>query len=399
MTYANRDAIRLYRLALTELGREPLAAARNRRQNGGRLQEALAEVLLITGKHDEARSALEAALGDSSPAERLARARRQRLLARTWEKIHQHERALALLANAERELLDGPDEPDELEAFWFERVQIQIQFVQHLYFLSRLDELAARIGRVRPVIEERGTPLQRSQFLQALVLMSLRRDRYLVDEEWLQVARAALSAASDSGDPAELAIAHFGLAFMLVLARRELEAEPLYATALAAVERVGDAALEARILSYYTVVHRRLGRVAQTRAMAMQALAIAEKHGFYDYVGVAFANLCWVALVEGGDAEAAASRALSAWQALPANYPYPLQWLVRAPLAAHLGQTGRAHEALSHWEQMLSPTQAQLPDELRLAIETALRKRADPALMDTLTLSPIAEVARRFGYL
>lgn len=398
LTYANRDAIRLYRLALTELAREPAVAARKRRQEAGRLHEALAEVLLLTGRRDEARSALEAALHASTPAERLARARRQRLLARTWEKVHQHERALALLADAERQLLDGPDEPDEVEAFWFERVQIQIQFGQPLYFLSRLDEMATRIERVRPEIEERGTPLQRAQFFHVLLLMSLRRDRYRVDAQGLQVARTAIDAASASGDVVELAIAQFDLAFMLVFARREAEAEPLYSTALEIVERVGDAALETRILSYYTLMHRRVGRVAQTRAMASRALAIAEKHGFDDYVGVAFANLCWAALVEGGDVEPAAERALSAWQALPANYPYPLQWLARAPLAAHLTRTGRAHEALSHWEQMLAPTQAQLPDELRLAIETALDERSEPAVMDALTPA-IVEVARGCGYL
>ena len=133
--------------------------------------------------------------------------------------------------------------------------------------------------------------------------------------------------------------------------------------------------------------------------MAARALAIAEKHGFYDYIGVAFANLCWASFVEGADMEPAAARALSAWQSLPANYHYPMQWLVRAPLAAHLGQTGRAHEALSHWEQMLAPTQAQLPDELRLAIEAALAKRSESGVMVAAKLAPIVEVAQRFGYL
>ncbi len=398
MTYANRDAIRLYRLALSEAARAPTADLRRRRQNTSRLQEALGEVLLLTGQHEAARSALEAALADTTPAERVARARRQRLLARTWEKVHQHERALALLVEAERGLEEGLQAADELEASWFERVQTQLEFGQHLYFLSRLDELATRVDRVRPVIEERGTPLQRAQFFYVVFIMRARRDRYRIDEEMLQVGHAGISAASESGDPLELAIARFGLGFMLTLARREAEAEPLFAAALASVERLGDTALEARILAYYTTMHRRLGRIAETRAMATRALAIAERHGFYDYIGVARANLAWVALALGGDVDEAAARALSAWQALPANYPYPLQWLARAPLAAHLGQTGRAHEALSHWEQMLAPTQAQLPDELRLAIEAALGKRSQGVLAPP-SLLPIVEAARKFGYL
>jgi hypothetical protein len=306
---------------------------------------------------------------------------------------------LSQLAEAETALGDRPDDPDQADGFWFERVQIQIQSVQHLYFLSRLDELSARIELVRPFIEERGTALQRSQFFQALVHMEHRRDRYVASAAALQFAGAALAAADQSGDPEQMALARFIMAATFTFARRDAEAEPLYVEALQRVELIGDAAYHARFLSYYTVTHRRLQRVTETRACATRALEIAEKHGFFDYVGVALANLCWVALVEGGDVEAPAARALAAWQALPANYPYPLQWLARAPLAAHLAKTGRGYEALHHWEQMLAPTQAQLPDELRLAIESALAKRSSNVPIDAASLSPIVELARRFGCL
>ena len=396
--YANRDAIRLYRLALGELGRQPAADA-SQRANQARLQEALAEVLLLTGSLEEARTALDAALDATRTEERVARARRRRLLARTWERMHQHEPALALLAEAGRDLGETPDPVDEGSEFWFERVQIQIQSTWHLYFLSRVDELSILIERVRPLIAEHGVPLQRVQFFQALVHMNVRRDRYLLSPDTIESARASLAAAEQTGDPDELALARFLLAFTLTFSGGELEAEPLFVDALQRAERVGDTSLQARYLSYQTILQRRLGRSADTQQSAQRALEIAQKYDFFDYVGVAFANLSWVALRAGNDVEEAASNALAAWQRLPAAYPYPLQWLARAPLAAHLAATGRTREALAHWQYLLEPTQSRLPDELHAQIELALSKRSGDGLPDAASLTPILEAARRFAYL
>jgi hypothetical protein len=383
--YANRDAERFYRLALFEhdrAGQTTLGGHAVR----SRLRQALAEVLMLSSAFGEARTALEQAIADTPAEQRVELARRRRLVARAWEREHQHERALEAYAQAELDLGDKPASPELAAEFWFERVQVQIQSSWSLYFLSRVDELAARIERIRPLIEEQGTPVQRAQFFQALAHMNVRRDRYRISDETLEYVSASLHAAEQQTDPNELALAHFSLAFPLMFAGRDAEAEPHYAKAIALAERVGDAMLQARFLSYAAICQRRLGRAEETRAIAEQTLDIAEKQGLYDYAGVAHANLCWVALRSDSDVEGPASRALNAWQRLPPGYPYPLQWLARIPLAVQLSRTGRNLEALEQWRVLLEPTQHALPDALNDAIRAALKCSEEPALLlDTLT--------------
>jgi eukaryotic-like serine/threonine-protein kinase len=396
--YANRDAARFYRLSLAQLaklspGEPDEAPARSR------IREALAEVLVLSNELDEARTALDGALQDTPPGQRVMRARRRRLLARTWERQHQHERALALYAQAEHDLGDEPRSPNEREEFWFELVQIQMQSTMDLYFLSRVTELSQLIERVRPLIELHGTPLQRAQFFQALVHMNLRRDRYRINPDTLDYVHASLRAAEQQGDARERALAHFYIAFPLMFAGRDDEAEPHYRSAIAGAERVGDMALQARFLSYYAILLRRLDRVDETRVTAQRVREIAEKHSFDDYLGVALAHLSWVALRERREVEATAAEALAAWARLPASYKYPLQWLARIPLAADLTARGLADEALTHWELLLDPLQSALPDELDAAIRAAVAKRTTGAAPDDTSIARLVELAQELRFL
>jgi len=392
--HANRDAIRLFRLALGELQKSTTPQAAAELGAACRVSEALADVLLLNGELADARGALDFALSGTPPRERIARARRRRLLARTWERQHQHERALALYAQAEQDLGDPQQASVEVEEYWFEQVQIQIQSAMDLYFLSRVRELSALIERVRPVIELRGTPLQRAQFFQALLHMNIRRDRYRIIPETLEFAREALKGAERQSDVRELALAHCTLAFALTLAGHDADAEEHFRVGITGVERVGDLALQARFHAYYAILHRRLGRVSETRATAERTLEIAEKQGFNDYIGVAHAHLSWVAWQDRNDVEAPAAAALAAWNRLPAGYTYPLQRLARVPLAAHLTAEGRTDDALAQWELLLDPAQCLLPDRLNEAIRAALLGRATHGSADEKTVADLSELAR-----
>jgi eukaryotic-like serine/threonine-protein kinase len=397
--YANRDAARFYRLSLAQIARLTPAEGAPEARFRSRICEALAEVLLLGNELDEARSLLDQSLADTPSEQRIALARRRRLLARTWERQHQHERALALYEQAEHDLGEQPRSGDELEEFWFERVQIQIQSTMDLYFLSRIGDLARLIERTRPLIEEHGTPLQRAQFFQALLHMNLRRDRYRISLETLDYVRASFRAAEQQDDARELALAHFTLAFPLMFAGHDDEAEPHYRQAIAGAERVGDMALQARFLSYYAILLRRLERVDETRATAERVREIAQKQGFVDYLGVAHAHLAWVALRQQRAVEPEASAALAAWARLPPGYKYPLQWLARAPLAAHLAACGRVDDALAQWELLIDPIQARLPDELEAAIRAALALRATAAEPHEASSTRLAELAQALRFL
>jgi hypothetical protein len=167
--------------------------------------------------------------------------------------------------------------------------------------------------------------------------------------------------------------------------------------------RIGDAILETRFLTYYTILHRRLGRVEETRAAAQRALSLAEKGRMFDYVGVSKANLCWVAWIEGrhDEAERHANDAIEAWKKLPPVYVYPLQWLARMPLAAHWARSDRAEHALAEWRLLLETRQHALPDALREAIELAVsvHEREGRLGADHPSVQRILELAREFRYL
>jgi predicted ATPase len=398
--HANRDALRYFRLALGELERAELQDEPEHRVGRSRLREAIADVLFVFGELDEARTMLEGAIEETPAADRVGRARRRRLQARTWERMHQHERALALCARAELDLGEPPRASRPAEEFWFEWVQIQIQITGHLYFLNKVVELQALLERVRPLIEQRGSPLQRAQFLQGLIHANMRSLRYRLNADSLQLARAALAAAEQTQDPGEIALARGYLAVVLTFTgmSETQEAEGLFKSAIAHVERVSDASLQARFLSYYCMLLRRAHRLADARVVAQRALEISERYRFFDYIGVAQANLSWVALETGGDVQAAADKALGAWGQLPAAYTYPLQWIVRMPLAVHLTRVGKLDEALSQWQLLLDTRQHLLPDELSAAIELALQKRAGSAA-DEASLESLAELARALRYI
>jgi serine/threonine protein kinase len=417
--YANRDAVRFYGLALAQLGPAESEDAQLGREGGDagagpararvrcRLQEALGDLLLLGGEAVEARAVFTNALSGTAPSERVERARRRRKLARTWERQHRHAEALAVYATAEEELGAAPGEGESAaapaDAYWDESVQIQVDKTWDLYFLGRVDELAELVERVRPLVERHGRAAQRAQFFQALAQTAVRRDRYRVADDTISHARASQAAAEETGSIGDLASSRWGLAFLLMLRGDDEEAEPLFLQALAGSERVGDAVLQTRFLSYYAILHRRLGRVAEARAAAERAASMAEKGGMFDYVGVSQANLCWAAWKEGrGEAvEQHATEALAAWTKLPPAYVYPLQWLARMPLAAHLVTTNRVDEAARHWQALLETGQHALPDPLRDAIELAISGAAqgsDPVAARSGALR-VVEVAQEFRYM
>jgi serine/threonine protein kinase len=396
--YANRDAIRFYGLAMGQLetgtGLEDAGARR-------RLHEALGDLYLLVGEIAEARSAFTSALEGAGEGEAVTRARRRRKLARTWERQHRHAEALAIFAHAEQDL--GPPPAEGQAEYWHERVQIQVDMAWDLYFLGKAEDLTAHVERVRPLVERHGKPAQRAQFFQAMAQAGVRRDRYRIADETLGHARAARDAAEETGDVGDVASARWGLAFVLMLRGDDAEAEPLFLSALEGSGRIGDAVLETRFLTYYTILHRRLGRVEETRATAERALSLAEKGRMFDYVGVSKANLCWVAWVEGRheDAERHANEAIDAWKKLPPVYVYPLQWLARMPLAAHWARSDRAEHALAEWRLLLEARQHALPDALREAIEHAVSEHEREGKLGSghPSVKRILELAREFRYL
>ena len=399
-TYANGDAVKLYRLAIEQMDRQMDQTGRCEARAA--LHEAIGDLLLTAGEAEGSRDSFQAALVDSPAETSVARGRRLRKCARTWERQHKHGRALDEFAKAEEQLGDSALAEEHADEWWHEWVQVQVDKTWDLYWLARVDELSALVDRVRPVVERHGLASQRAQFFQALVHTVLRRERYARLEQAIEYGRKSLAAAEQCDDPRELALAQFFLAFPLLCDGQLEEAEPLFQSAIASADRIGDTTLQARFLSYCAVLYRRAGRVESSRTTAERAATIAEQGGMLDYVGVSHACLAWAAWKNGEKAplELHAGVCLAAWAKLLPAYEYPLHWLVRMPLAAQLVAEGDLDKAIAHWKALLAPAQHLLPRPLRSAMEHAIRDcEGGPEKAARTSSGDIVEIAREFGYL
>ena len=370
LNYATEDAVSFYRLALAEL---PEAWKNtNGREQSSRLHEAIGELLLFGPTSTEAREHLEAAIREDANPVGLSQARRRRKLARALERLHLHAEALSEYSIAERGLGDAPS-ADAAE-YWQEFVQIQVEAAWNLYFLGDVNALDALLMRVRPAVERFGNAAQRARFFTAIAQSLVRRKRFRVDDSALEFTQLALNAGLESDDLRERTVALFAHAFPLMLAGKHGDAEPLFADAVKGAEQVGDASLLTRVTAYFGVLVRQTGDVSRTRGLAEQALRMAEKTKMNDYIGVAHANLAWVAWRDGQLARVPvhATTALEAWGRMPSVYVFSYQWLARTPYAAYLQREEKPDAALEQLEFLLREHQQAPPPALAAAIQRAV---------------------------
>ena len=233
--------------------------------------------------------------------------------------------------------------------------------------------ISALVDRVRPLLDRYGTPAQRCKFCQGLVFLAYRHDRYVVSEEALAHARAALAAARQSTDHSLIAFTQFILGFTH-LWRGELDqAEERLQAALRLSELIGDITVQSRCLTYLMIASRRRGQLSQVRNYISQSLDVAKAGQMHEYVPYATSNLAWLAWLEGDFAGVWANgqAAIEASRKLPFRMPF--EWAALFPLIAVAVTEGRISEAIEYAQALLSPTQLRLPDELSATLEAAVR--------------------------
>ncbi|AUX45895.1 hypothetical protein SOCE26_073950 [Sorangium cellulosum] len=368
--YANRDAVRFYRLtidALSTAGAAPAALAD--------LHEGLGDVLGLVGRQAEARDAYGAAL--DAATSRVDHARLHRKVGKTWEMHHQHARALECYGQAETALGEQTERTSgEAQAWWNEWIQIHLDRISVQYWLADLARLNALVETVRPVLEHRGTPLHRAHYLHALTQWGIQRDRFVASAETLRYADECVAAYQAASAPPEghLALAaRCSLAIVRMLYGDPDQAEAEMRDALPIAERSGDLEVMTRCLTYLTVIQRRRSLVEGAESLAKRTLKLAKAENVREYAGAALGNLAWCALQRGdlARAEEAGQEALACWEPLPLVYPF--QWLARLPLCRVEFARGRLEGAIAQARAVLDPRQQRLPGRLTKLLETAAR--------------------------
>ena len=370
--FANRDALAFYRLALDQLDNDQVPRSAIHQ---ARLREHIGDLLMLAGAPEEARQMYRP---DASSGTAIDRSRVNRKLAQTWERQHRHVEALTAYENAEGSLGGAPPDDPSAIGWWHEYIQIQVDKAWDLYFLARVAELHDHIERVRPLVMAHADPRQTARFFQGLVQAATKRERFRISPATLAHGVAQLQAGERSDDIRELATARFTHAFVLLLAGRSEEAEPLFLSAIDAAKRMDDALMRTRFESYLAICLRRLGRTAEARSASEQLLAYAADRGMFDYVGVAQANLAWCELRAGRAHEAYAlgEKAIATWAKLHPGYVYPLEWLARLPAVAYLHEVGDADGVAQHCAAMLVDPQQLHPLPVLDALQAAIDVRS-----------------------
>ncbi len=270
---------------------------------------------------------------------------------------------LAAVEEAEAELERSRQESCE---WWQEWIEVELQKALALYFLGSEGPLSSLLDALEPTVRQRGTPLQHSQFLHAVVRARNRRERFRPTAKTLDYSRAA--AASDSVIIHEPDSGRFGWGFCLLLSDRLDEAEEVLPEALALAEEAGDTMAQAMVLAYMGCLQRRRHNVRRVAELSERCISAAREGAVTLYEGVAKANLSWVGLFE-GDVSATERLARDGLLDMTSStVAYPFTWLARWPLIGVLLSRGDLAEAAEHAAAMRESTQQELPPELAQAL-------------------------------
>ncbi|MCU0502477.1 MAG: hypothetical protein MUC51_12065, partial [Anaerolineae bacterium] len=238
----------------------------------------------------------------------------------------------------------------------------------------------ARLECVRPLLERRGTPMQRSALYSNLARQLNRSSRFGPSDEALDYARAAVDALPPDAAPEVRGWPQFSLGFNLLMHGDHGEAERELLAALAIAEQTGDLTMQTRCLAYLTIAARRQGHEAGVESYARRCLDLARAARMYDYIGAGQAGLAWVAWQRSlaaaapadqvAEAERRAQLALESWQQHPAVYP--LHWQALWPLIGVALAQDRVAGAIPHARTLCAPEQQVLPAALAEPLAAAL---------------------------
>ena len=397
--FANTEAITYYKTALRHAGRL-LAVTDDARdlQDFIELNEGLGDVLGLNGEQEQACAVFGDALGHCQGDDRVTRSRLYRKIGFCHSLRRHFAETASAFDQADAEL--GDETPSPGSPWWEEKVQIQLERMHLFYWEGMAKEMRELAARWRDLIEEHGSPLQRGKFFHILALIDLTESNYRSTDEGIGFAELAVAESAGSSNLAEIARFRFVLGLLHLLRDHFREAVEHFQAALRLGERAGALVTQARCLTYLAVAARRLGQVAQTRAMAERSLQLAERLRMTEYIAMARASFAWVAWKEDRDAEAEAlaQEALNLWHGM--EDPYSCDWMALWPLIAIALKRDDIAQAAEYVRAILDEKQNPLAEEVSAACREVVdaSSRKDTAALRA-QLGNVLRTARDFRYL
>ena len=329
--------------------------------------EQIGDLLHFIGKYTESREAWQKALENNINVP-VARAHLYRKIGNAWrDQFHYDE---ALQAYDQAEVILGNH--DESNTEWLCWAETNLDRANVHYWRSESTQMLDIIARIQPVLEQYGSLAQRARMHQITALALAKRDRFKPNDEAIHHAHAYLKIMQEVNNSDALAAAHFQYGGSLLWTSTRFEEAGIeMRKALDLAEQRGDVSLQARCLTYLTIIERRRNNIELVQSLVPKSLKIALENKFHDYIGAAYANIAWLAWKnrDFGAVHHYGQLVFNAWQQLSVRYAF--EWIVRFPLMALALIEDNILEANSLAQALLDHPLVYLPDEISTAIEEA----------------------------
>ena len=331
--------------------------------------EDLGDGLAFIGKHKQARQAYERALEEIISTEDQVRS------ANLWRKIGNVEKSALRYPDSTKAYkkalsIINPGNPPSDDQALSTYLDIELDHLDLLYLQHDLDSMSTSIDYLSPIISRSGSILQKSNFAASQVMLSSRQERFVLSEKTLGLTHKALEMASITGDIYQIAYKRFSLGFVMLWHGDLVGAETCLKQSLNEARRIGHIPLQDRCLAYLCILYRIQGLHEPLQDLIPEHLKVAHIEANSLYLGVANANLAWLAHSAGDQDRALqlARQALKYWR----SSEYPFHWLVLFLLLANALREDDLPQAVKLAADTLAPTQQVLPESLTGALQAVI---------------------------
>ena len=387
--FANPEAATLALEALSLLADDVASLGNERRSLGLDSTMVAVSALRRQARNREALAVLTEGLAFTSAERPAEQARLRCTMGEVLRDDQRFPEALGEFDRAERALGSHHAAPDDFNTW----LDIQMGRVGVYYWLGQNARLDAVLEEIAPRVAEIVDIDQRVHYLDAISVTMMRRDRYLPSEGLLQHSALAFETSRQSPNDGTRAWGAFLRGFTVLWANDVAAARALLQESLAASERLGDALLGARSLSYLMIASRLAGDTDEAAAILPEAREAAREAGLDEYVAVALATESWIRF-RGGDHAASvdlARQGLAIWEKLPHRYFY--DWMACLQLLAVALESSDVDGAVAATRPMLAEDQQRLPPlvEEPLSRGISLYDTGDhPSALDQLDTALVA---------
>jgi class 3 adenylate cyclase/tetratricopeptide (TPR) repeat protein len=397
-SFANDEALGWYQVAITSaralLAEGGEAAAMQSRRELGELLDAMARLLWLCGRSDDAVAAFVEAVGIVAGSDPVWTARLATAAGAVQADRRRDAEARPHYVAAEA-LLGDP--PGSGTGWWEAWIELRTRRANQAYWLNEVGEMAALLSSLEEPLRLHGTPAQRADHLFHIAEYLQRRDRYAPSEEGLRIKLAGSAANRQRGDRRVTAWDRFSLGFTYLWNLDYAAAERELSMALAEAQHIGDTLLEMRSIVYLAILYRRQRRPDDATTASNRALELNARLGLEQYTAVGLANRAWASL-QGGDPASGRADATRADGIFATDAASPFRWLAIWPLIAADIADGDSDAAAARCAVLLSPLLQPPAAPVAEALALVLAAADDPREL-AAALQVALDCAREHAYL